>query len=102
MKITGNTPSFDLDAYVRKARNEKDIPVSGRLSLEKGTCEDTVRLSSRAKEIQAAKRLLESVPDIREERVARLKAQIKAGNYQVDEKGTAAKILRESILNELL
>ena len=102
MKITGNTPFVDLDAYVRNARNEKDTPASGRPASNEGTCEDTVRLSPRAKEIQEAKKLLDSVPDVREEKIVQLKAQIEAGTYQIDAEGTAAKMVRESLLNELL
>jgi len=102
MKITGNNPFLDSDAYVRNARNEKEVSSSGRPVSKGVTGGDTVRLSLRAREIQEARKLLDSIPDVRDEKVARIKAQIKAGTYQVDEKGTAAKMVRESLLNELL
>jgi len=64
--------------------------------------EDKVVLSQEAKKIQEAKKLMDSIPDIREEKVAEIKAQIEDGTYQVEEKKLAAKIIKESLLNELL
>ncbi len=45
---------------------------------------------------------MDSIPDIREEKVAKIKAQIQNGTYQVEEKKLAAKMIKESLLNELL
>lgn len=64
--------------------------------------EDKVILSQEAKKIQEAKKLMDSIPDIREEKVAKIKAQIENGTYQVEEKKLAAKMIKESLLNELL
>ena len=64
--------------------------------------EDKVVLSQEAKKIQEAKKLMDSIPDIREEKVAKIKAQIENGTYQVEEKKLAAKMIKESLLNELL
>jgi negative regulator of flagellin synthesis FlgM len=64
--------------------------------------EGKVILSQEEKKIQEAKKLMDSIPDIREEKVAKIKAQIENGTYQVEEKKLAAKMIRESLLNELL
>jgi negative regulator of flagellin synthesis FlgM len=64
--------------------------------------EDKVILSQEAKKIQEAKKLMDSIPDIREEKVAKIKAQIENGTYQVEEKKLASKMIKESLLNELL
>ncbi len=64
--------------------------------------EDKVILSQEGKKIQEAKKLMDSIPDIREEKVAKIKAQIENGTYQVEEKKLAAKMIKESLLNELL
>ena len=64
--------------------------------------EGKVILSQEGKKIQEAKKLMDSIPDIREEKVAKIKAQIQNGAYHVEEKKLAAKIIRESLLNELL
>ena len=54
------------------------------------------------KKIQEAKKIMRSIPDIREEKVAQIKAQIENGTYQIKEKKLAAKMIKESLLNELL
>jgi negative regulator of flagellin synthesis FlgM len=54
------------------------------------------------KKIQEAKKIMSSIPDIREEKVAKIKAQIENGTYQVEEKKLATKMIKESLLNELL
>ncbi len=64
--------------------------------------EDKVILSLEAKKIQEAKKLMDSIPDIREEKVAKIKAQIENGTYQVEDKKLASKMIKESLLNELL
>ncbi len=64
--------------------------------------EDKVILSQEGKKIQDAKKLMDSIPDIREEKVAKIKAQIENGTYQVEEKKLASKMIKESLLNELL
>jgi len=64
--------------------------------------QDKVILSQEGKKIQEAKKLMDSIPDIREGKVAKIKAQIQNGTYQVEEKKLAAKMIKESLLNELL
>ena len=64
--------------------------------------EDKVILSQEEKKIQEAKKLMDSIPDIREEKVAKIKAQIETRTYQVEEKKLAAKMIKESLLIELL
>ena len=64
--------------------------------------EDKVILSQEGKKIQEAKKLMDSIPDIREEKVAKIKAQIENGTYQAEEKKLAAKMIKESLLYELL
>jgi len=50
-------------------------------------------LSQRAQEVQAAREALAEVPEIRQDRVAELKARIEAGTYQVDSHRVAERIL---------
>ena len=45
---------------------------------------------------------MSSIPDIREEKVAQVKARIENGAYRIKEKDLAAKMIKESLLNELL
>lgn len=54
---------------------------------------DRLALSHRAEEVRAARAALAETPQVRAERVARLKAQIEAGTYRVDPDKVAERIL---------
>jgi negative regulator of flagellin synthesis FlgM len=101
MKIVGKNPSVNLEAYQKSIRDKNRVHESAKQPVEGVTKEDKVVLSAEVKRIQEAKKLLDSIPDIREEKVAQIKAQIENGTYQVEEKKLAQKIMKESLLNEL-
>ena len=102
MEITGGNPFAKIDSYVRNVHKDKDKSdaVSNPLSSEIPS-EDRVELSARAKEMQEAKRIIGTIPDIREEKVAQIRKQIEEGTYQIDSKKIAEKMLTESFLNQL-
>ena len=102
MKITDNNPYVNLDAYTKNVKDKERIDNQDTQAPKQVMEEDKVVLSQGAKKIQEAKKLMDSIPDIREEKVAKIKAQIENGTYQVEEKKLAAKIVKESLLNELL
>ena len=54
---------------------------------------DTVSFSSIGKDIQVAKQAVNSAPDVREDVVAKLKAAIKNGTYDVSGEAFADKLL---------
>ena len=102
MKITGKSPYVNLGSYVKNIKDNANADAaSGRVRNETPQS-DKVVLSPKAKEIQEVKRLLDSIPEIREEKVALISEQIEKGTYEVDGKKIAQKMLRESLLNELL
>ena len=102
MKITGKNPYVNLDAYAKNVKDKERIDNQGKNAANQVVKEDKVVLSQEAKRVQEAKKLMESIPDIREEKIAKIKAQIENGTYQVEEKKLAAKMIKESLLNELL
>ena len=102
MKITDNNPYVNLDAYTKNVKDKERIDNQDTQAPKQVMEEDKVVLSQEAKKIQEAKKLMDSIPDIREEKIAKIKAQIEDGTYQVEEKKLAAKIVKESLLNELL
>ena len=67
-------------------------PAEGQAAAPVGGA-DQVRLSQRAQEVQAARAALAEVPEVRQERVAELKAKIEAGTYKVDPYKVAERIL---------
>jgi len=105
MKISGNDSSFNLGAYVKNVKTAKEVNAEPK-EPEKQTGksivgEDKVVLSQKAKEIQKAKMLMASVPDVREEKVKEIRQRIEDGTYKVEGKKIAGKIVKESLLNEL-
>lgn len=54
---------------------------------------DQLQISSFGKDIQTAKSAVASAPDVREARVAAIKAQIQNGTYSVDNAAFAEKLL---------
>ncbi|MDY6880763.1 MAG: flagellar biosynthesis anti-sigma factor FlgM [Desulfatiglans sp.] len=105
MEISGNDSSVNLGAYVKSVKAGKEVEVGPREAekkVDKGIAgEDKVVLSPKAREIQKAKMLLASVPDVREEKVQEIRQRIEEGTYKVESKKIAEKIVKESLLNEL-
>jgi len=101
MKITGENPFVKLDAYVKNIKQKGKVDASSEHGSGEIIKEDNVVLSPEAKEIQEAKRVLDSLPDVREEKVREIKRQVENGTYRIEEKKIAAKIVRDSLLDEL-
>ncbi|MBP7765342.1 MAG: flagellar biosynthesis anti-sigma factor FlgM [Deltaproteobacteria bacterium] len=61
--------------------------------------EEKVHLSTTAREIQKAKVAVSELPDIREEKVQAIKAQVEKGTYNVSGEQIAEKMVGESIVD---
>ena len=103
MEITNNNPFTRLDAYVKNIGKEKDRAQNSPNAVPKEVLtEDKVALSSEARQIQEAKKIIDSLPDIREEKVAEIRERIENGTYRVDSEKIAFRMIKESILDQLL
>ena len=60
-----------------------------------------VNLSTASKEVQTAREIIASEPDVREDKVSELRKRIESGNYTVDNKAVADKIV-DSFIDEIL
>ena len=58
---------------------------------------DRISLSDDARIMAEAKRTAQEAPDIRQDKVAELKAQVESGTYTVDSRKVAAAMLREDM-----
>ncbi len=61
--------------------------------------EEKVDLSTKAKDIQQAKNAVTSLPDVRQEKVQEIKAQVDKGTYDVNAGKIADKMMKESIID---
>lgn len=82
-----------IDAYnqvnmVYKATGKPAVKRTARLSK----AEDSLELSRTGQEYQIAKNAVAEAPDVREDRVAEVKAKYESGKYEVSAEQLAAKL----------
>ena len=101
MKISDQNASVNIDAYINQVKKNPNTAPEVDPAGHPQKKQDSVDLSQTAREIQAARKLLEEVPEVRTEKVAQLKAQIENGTYVVDNDKLAQKMISESLLNDI-
>jgi negative regulator of flagellin synthesis FlgM len=101
-------PLIAPDTKANKAQGVKDLPAAPAApAARKGGESATfgVSISADAKERAEAQKkafdIAKSTPDIREDRVADIKARIAAGTYQIDSGNIADGMLREAVKDHL-
>lgn len=102
MKINDNNSSLKIRKYVSNIKDNRKTDGLAKQSSSQTVKENKVVLSPKSKEVQEATKLIKELPDIREEKVAKLKEQVDQGTYRIDGKKIAFKMLKETILDELL
>jgi negative regulator of flagellin synthesis FlgM len=108
MKIDNRIIHYEINKQLPKpTQNEADgikgaQSQDGQKVQEKGqTPQDTiVNLSTTSKEAQMAKKIVASEPDMRADKVSELKQRIESGNYTVDHKAVADKLV-DSFMDEI-
>lgn len=100
MEITPKD-SVNIDAYVNQVQEKDKADAQTDQAANQQAKADTVELSDSAKKVQEATRQLETIPDVREDKVARLKEEIDNGTYEVDADKLASKMLKDSLFNDL-
>ena len=98
MKISNEEVSRLL-AYAPQGRsNDRNATgtttESGRYALPPAA---DVTLSSTARDVQLAKKAINALPDVREDRVNALKAQVENGTYRVSGENIADLIIRRAL-----
>jgi negative regulator of flagellin synthesis FlgM len=80
---------------VQKASNDPKIEENNQSQ------QDTIaNLSTASKEVQTAIEIIASEPDVREDKIAKLKAKIESGDYTIDHKAVADKMV-DSFIDEI-
>ena len=97
MKIGGKkTGGIGANSAIKRAGDSTNVNKNG--NLEGGpSSADNVDISSRARQMNRAKSLLDSVPDVRTEKVGRLKTDIERGNYHVDAGKVAERMIDRAV-----
>ena len=98
-----NNQGIHINAYVNQVQEKNKVDTSNNEKPEKSAAKtDTVVISDAAKRIQEAKTQLDNIPDVRAEKVAKLKEQVESGTYKVDAEKTADKLIKEHLIYDLL
>jgi negative regulator of flagellin synthesis FlgM len=100
MEIDKNQ-GIQVDAYVNQVHDKNKAGPSADQADKAAPKTDTVVISDAAKRIQEARAQLDQIPDVREDKVAELRDQIKTGTYHLDAEKTASKLLKEHLGNAI-
>ena len=100
MEITGKPISDPIDSYT-PATAATSVAADRRRQPAAGNSADKVVLSPRAREIQDARQRAESLPDVRKDKVHRLRRQLATGTYSVNGDEIAFKMMKESVFNQM-
>jgi negative regulator of flagellin synthesis FlgM len=82
-----------LRAATAAAALRKNAAASGVNTPAAARQPDAVTISDKARSMVAANKAVSDAPDVREDRVAALKAAIAAGTYSVDSRQLASKLV---------
>jgi negative regulator of flagellin synthesis FlgM len=105
MKIDNRIINYEISKQLpKKTENEiegmggKQTSNEQKVEEKNQSVQDTiVNLSTASKETQTAREIIASEPDVREDKVAELKERIESGNYTIDNKAVADKIVNSFI-----
>lgn len=100
MKI-GGKKGVTPENFVKKAGDagQANKPQAPGKTTTQGN--DNVDISTKARQLNTAKGLLESVPDLRVDMVGRIKTDIERGDYNVDAGKVAEKMIERALRGAL-
>lgn len=84
-----------IEAYTQVQQIYNTHKVNKAQKASNVSFSDKLQLSSMGKDMQVAKQAVQNSPDVREDLVARYKAQFEAGTYQVSSEAFADKLIRQ-------
>lgn len=100
MEISDKNP-VGINPYVKQIQQNESSARPDRQRDRAVSREDNVELSRTAGELKRAQKALEDVPDIRQEKIERIKNRIENGTYEIKPDKIADKMLKESLKNDL-
>ena len=101
MEINGNQ-SIGIDAYLNQVQDKNNVGTPDNKPEKTAVKADTVVISDAAKRVQEARRQLDDIPDVREDKVSQLRSQIQNGTYEINADKIAGKMIKEGLLNDAL
>ena len=105
MKIDNKIANYGISQQIAKSAqniNEVQQLLDGQINQEiKSESQDTiVNLSRASKELRLANEAMDSVPGVREDKIAEIRNKIESGTYRIDNQAVADKMV-SSFIDEL-
>ena len=100
MEINGTNPLISMNTNVQRI----DAPQQSERTQESGggTSEsDRLELSVRSLEVSHVQDLIQSTPDVRQDRINQVRSEIDSGTYNIKAEKIAEKIVGGSLLDEV-
>ena len=100
MEINGTNPLIVSNSKVQRL----DSPQQSERALKSGVehpDSDRLDLSARSREISHLNELIQSTPDVREDKVEKVRQELENGTYNVKAEKIAEKILGGDLLDEV-
>ena len=94
MRIENHGPEYDQRIRLERTREVDDTRETAALAGQ-SVVRDQALVSDQARLLSQARASLTQVPEVREERVAALRAEIEAGTYQVPVAALTQRLLRQ-------
>lgn len=105
MKIDDKMMNYEISKHLPKSKPDPTEKVEDKQPISQERAEGTaqseqdtiVNLSQASREVQLIREAIASEPEVREDKVAELKQRIESGQYEVDHKAVADKLVDGSI-----
>ena len=105
MKIDDKMMNYEISKHLPKSKPDPTEKIEEKQPTNQERAEGTaqpgqdtiVNLSQASREVQLIKEVLASEPEVREDKVSELKEKIESGQYEVDHKAVADKLVDASI-----
>ncbi|HED00358.1 MAG TPA: flagellar biosynthesis anti-sigma factor FlgM [Proteobacteria bacterium] len=100
MKITDINAKENVAQYVQNNQATQGAQQAERekqAAAEQSQATDKVELSAASRDIQKIQEVLKNTPDVRAEKVQELKSKIESGQYRVDAREIANKMISDLI-----
>jgi flagellar biosynthesis anti-sigma factor FlgM len=109
MKINDRITNYEISKHLPQSTKSTAEQTGEKQFVDKQKTTGTehseqdaiVNLSSTFNEAQTVKKIIESEPEVRKDKVAELKGRIESGRYSIDHKAVAEKMV-DSFLEETL
>lgn len=99
MKINDTSSKDIANQIIQQYQRGEKVNQAAEPRTVAPSAAEKVDISTLAKDIQKAKAVIAETPDVREERVQELKAQVDKGTYRVDSEKLAQAMVKDSLID---